>query len=122
MVRASFAAGARGFVPKGVGTLEGFKEAIRAVARGSEVFPFEMARHEPRFSGDALKNLTPREREVLSLVAAGADNLMFAAVLGITERTVKAHVSALYDKLQLAENRAQLALLARDLGVSPRSE
>lgn len=57
-----------------------------------------------------LARLSPRERDVLRHVASGRDNLTIAAHLGISERTVKTHVSALYRKLA-QENRAQLALL-----------
>lgn len=62
--------------------------------------------------------LSPREREVLQLVANGNDNLQIAARLGVCERTVKAHVTALYRKLAL-ENRVQLALWAADRGLRP---
>jgi DNA-binding NarL/FixJ family response regulator len=61
--------------------------------------------------------LSPREREVLILIAAGMDNLKIAAHLNITERTVKAHVTALYRKLQ-QENRTQLALWAIARGLA----
>jgi DNA-binding CsgD family transcriptional regulator len=65
-----------------------------------------------------LAHLSAREHEVLRYVAGGADNLKIAACLGITERTVRAHVSALYRKLG-GENRAQLALRGRELGARP---
>jgi DNA-binding CsgD family transcriptional regulator len=55
--------------------------------------------------------LSPRELEVLRHISAGTDNLKIAAVLGITERTVKAHVHSLYRKLQV-ENRVEMALEA----------
>jgi DNA-binding NarL/FixJ family response regulator len=64
---------------------------------------------------DVLARLSPREREVLAHVACGEDNLTIAACLDITERTVRAHVSALYLKVG-GENRAQLALRGRELG------
>lgn len=56
-----------------------------------------------------------REREVLSLLARGHDNLKIGAELNISERTVKAHVASLLRKLG-AENRTELALLGRDAG------
>jgi DNA-binding NarL/FixJ family response regulator len=59
--------------------------------------------------------LTPREREVLGHVSAGFDNLQIAALLGITERTVKAHVGNLYRKTG-AHSRVGLALAGRSLG------
>lgn len=68
-----------------------------------------------------LDKLTVREVQVLRHVGAGYDNLKIAAHLSITERTVRADVSALYRKLG-SENRTQLALLARQLGVRPSAE
>lgn len=93
--------------------------AVEAVARGERLLRGAAARDlEPGASRSRTlpAKLTPRELEVLSRVAAGEDNLKIATLLGITERTVKAHVGALYQKLGM-ENRVQLALLARELGV-----
>lgn len=56
--------------------------------------------------------LTPRERQVLSHLAGGSDNLKIAAQLGVTERTVKFHVTSLYRKLG-AQSRVELALAGR---------
>ena len=67
-------------------------------------------------AGEVLCRLSPREHEVLAHVASGADNLTIAACLDITERTVRAHVSALYLKVG-GESRAQLALRGRELGL-----
>ncbi|MDQ8020620.1 MAG: response regulator transcription factor [Moraxellaceae bacterium] len=53
--------------------------------------------------------LTEREREVARMAAMGEANARIATQLGITERTVKAHLSAIFDKLQV-EDRLQLAL------------
>ena len=55
------------------------------------------------------KLLTEREVEVASMAAQGASNLGIAEVLGITERTVKAHLSSIFEKLDVAD-RLQLAL------------
>ena len=54
--------------------------------------------------------LTDREREVAATIAAGSSNKEIARQLGITERTVKAHVGAILEKLQVRD-RLQLALL-----------
>jgi two-component system nitrate/nitrite response regulator NarL len=62
--------------------------------------------------------LTPRQREVLGFLATGSDNLKIAANLGISERAVKAHVSALLS-LFTAENRTELAVLACRAGLRP---
>ena len=60
--------------------------------------------------------LTPREREVLALLAQGRANKQIAPRLGITEHTVKAHVAAIYEKLG-AGNRAEAAIAAARLGL-----
>ncbi len=62
--------------------------------------------------------MTPRQREVLGFLSTGSDNLKIAAHLGISERAVKAHVSALLS-LFSAENRTELAVLACRAGVRP---
>jgi len=53
--------------------------------------------------------LTPREREIARLISRGASNKEIASFLEVTERTVKAHISAIFQKLKLS-NRLQLAL------------
>lgn len=58
------------------------------------------------------KGLTGREREIGIIVASGASNKEIARQLGITERTIKAHVSAILEKLKVRD-RLQLALLIR---------
>lgn len=62
------------------------------------------------------QRLTEREREVAQLAANGDSNLFIADALGITERTVKAHLSAVFDKLQV-NDRLQLALKVH--GIKP---
>lgn len=104
--------------------LDGRSEELSALlsAVGAEgamtLFPaeafFEAAAHPQR----SRPQLSPRERQVLGCVTAGYDNLKIAAELGICERTVKAHVSALYRKL-LVENRSQLVLRGLELGLAP---
>lgn len=66
---------------------------------------------EPKGLWDA--HLTLREREVASAISVGATNRQIADQMGITERTVKAHVGSVLEKLHL-KNRLQLALLVKD--------
>jgi FixJ family two-component response regulator len=71
---------------------------------------------------DALKaryeTLTPREREVFSLVAAGLLNKQAAAQLGVAEKTIKQHRGHVVDKMA-AQSLAELVLMAERLGVRP---
>jgi DNA-binding NarL/FixJ family response regulator len=60
--------------------------------------------------------LTAREREVLDLLVSGADNLKIAAMLGVSERAVKGHITNLFVKFGV-ENRTELALLACHAGL-----
>jgi DNA-binding NarL/FixJ family response regulator len=62
--------------------------------------------------------MTPRQRDVLGHLSTGSDNLKIAAHLGISERAVKAHVSALLTLFN-AENRTELAVLACRAGMRP---
>jgi DNA-binding NarL/FixJ family response regulator len=59
---------------------------------------------------NVISTLSARERQVAQAIAAGAQNKEVARQLGITERTVKAHVGAIFDKLQIRD-RLQLAIL-----------
>jgi two-component system nitrate/nitrite response regulator NarL len=64
--------------------------------------------------------LSPREREIVAAVARGLSNRAIAAEAGIAPQTVKNHLSAIFQKLQV-ESRVQLAILAlqRGLGEAP---
>jgi DNA-binding NarL/FixJ family response regulator len=70
----------------------------------------------PRTAG---ADLTPREREVLGLVAQGASNREIAETLVVSERTARTHVSAILGKLGLA-SRTQAALWAVREGLAPK--
>jgi two-component system, NarL family, nitrate/nitrite response regulator NarL len=119
----AYAAGASGFVDKVSCGARALVQVVSAVDRGEKVFPMQGLSLSPAPARpdrpEPLQALTDRELEVLEWVASGADNLKIAAQLKISERTVKAHVSALYRKLE-ADNRTELALEALKLGVRPR--
>jgi two-component system, NarL family, nitrate/nitrite response regulator NarL len=120
--RRFFLAGAAAVLAKSSASCTALVETIEQVARGErgQVIFHGLPVNRPARSAGA-RVLSPREREVLSFFASGYDNLKISALLGITERTVKAHVSNLYRKLGL-ENRTQLALYAVRLGIRPRQE
>jgi DNA-binding NarL/FixJ family response regulator len=95
-----------------------FAEAVRDVASGGTVLDPEvvsrlMAR---RARSGPLAALTPREREVLALMAEGRSNAAIAAKLFVTEKAVGKHTAAIFGKLGLAvsddDNRRVLAVLA----------
>jgi LuxR family maltose regulon positive regulatory protein len=82
----------------------------------------EMVPGEPTHPGAALliEPLTPRENEVLQLLAAGASNAQIAEELFITVNTVKRHITHILGKLGV-ENRTQAAMRARELGLISES-
>jgi len=126
----ALSAGASGFLLKDV-TAERLFDAVRVVAAGDALLAptvtrrliGEFARLRPRppqrLSG--LDTLTPRETEVLRLIAAGLSNMEIAAQLVVGEETVKTHVSRVLGKLGLRD-RAQAVVAAYESGlVVPRS-
>ena len=70
----------------------------------------------PHNNAPALAALSQRQREVLELLAQGRDNAQIAAVLGLSGKTVRNQVSAIFDRLGV-ENRGQAIVLAREAGV-----
>ena len=124
---AALRAGASGFLLKN-GTPEELIEAVRVLARGDALLAPEITRRViatfARPGGAAaagrtprrLAELTPREHEVLVLLAAGATNAEIAAGLFLGEATVKTHVSRVLAKLGLRD-RTQAVVFAYEHGV-----
>jgi DNA-binding NarL/FixJ family response regulator len=92
-----------------------FVAAVRRVAEGGTALDPEVVRQLVARRGP-LAELTPREREVLELMAEGKSNAGIAAQLVVTESAVEKHVRSVFQKLRLppsdAENRRVLAVLA----------
>jgi len=78
-----------------------------------------LAAHSSEAAEPALDMLSQRERQVAEAVARGATNKEIARVMGITERTVKAHLSAAYEKLGVRD-RMQLSLVVNGVEDSTR--
>lgn len=115
-------AGALGYILKDTGPLE-LVNAIRQVYRGEPSLHPAIARkvlHElaqPPERPPTSEPLTEREVEVLRLVAQGESNQQIAVALGISEATVRKHVSSILSKLHLA-SRTQAALYALREGLT----
>ena len=110
--------GARGYLLKGSPAAE-IADAIRQVHAGESYLSPRIAAklvdgvtRPPRRTG----LLSARERGVLRLVAAGLSNRQIAGTLEISERTVKFHVTAIFNKLG-ADNRAQAVAIAAERGL-----
>lgn len=122
-VFAAMRAGARGYLLKGAGPVE-IERAVRAVAAGEVLLaPAVAARTLPLLMGGARRaapsafpNLTEREHEVLELVAQGLDNVRIARRLGLSDKTVRNHLSNVLTKLGVADRGAAIAK-ARDAGL-----
>ena len=122
-------AGASGFIGKGIGA-EDLLAAVRTIAAGetllspaatrSLVGRFLATPHDvPAPDADVLAELTPREREMVALVATGLSNHEIAERMVLSPFTVRAHVQRAMTKLQ-ARDRAQLVVIAYQTGlVSP---
>jgi DNA-binding NarL/FixJ family response regulator len=84
-----------------VGDVEEFVDAVRRVAAGATVIDPEVVRQLLRRRRDPLERLTPREREVLALMAEGWSNGAIARTLVVTEAAVAKHIGAILAKLDL---------------------
>ena len=123
--------GASGFLLKDVAAEQLF-EAVKVIAAGDGLLAptvtgrliSEFARLRPRRPDppEILRDLTPRETEVMRLVAEGLTNAEIATRLVLSEETVKTHVSRILTKLGLRD-RAQVVVIAYESGlVIPRRE
>jgi DNA-binding NarL/FixJ family response regulator len=123
-VMGALRAGASGFLVKDTPPAE-IINAVRLVAAGDAIISPSVTRTLLSHFGDAqaaerrraaaqrLAELTDREREVAAAIGSGASNAEVAASLFMSEATVKAHVSRLFTKLDVA-SRVQIAILVHD--------
>ena len=117
-------AGARGYLTKDAGAEE-IRAAVEAVARGEAALDPSVQRHvvaavasEPVAGGRALPDdLTPREAEVLALIAAGRTNAEIADALVVSAATVKSHVNHIFAKA-CVRDRAQAVVYAYENGLA----
>jgi DNA-binding NarL/FixJ family response regulator len=121
-VFAAMRAGARGYVLKGADQ-EDVLRAIHAVARGEALFGPSIATRLMDFftppvsePAQAFPELTEREHEILALIAQGSNNSEIAEQLHISLKTVRNHVSNIYNKMQVTD-RVQAVLRAREAGL-----
>lgn len=123
-VFAAMRAGARGYLLKGTNQADVVR-AIALVGSGGALFGPTIAarvvdyfgRNRQAAAPAVFPELTDREREILALVAAGKANPEIALRLGITDKTVRNHVSNIFAKLAVAD-RAQAIVRARQAGLA----
>ena len=119
LISEALGAGARGYLLKGAEQNE-IERAIRAVAAGDAIFSATVAdrilgRIAPQPSS-RLPQLSPREHQVLDLIAGGLANHAIADRLHLAPKTVGNHISAVFLKLGVA-TRSEAIILARDAGL-----
>jgi DNA-binding NarL/FixJ family response regulator len=122
-VFAALRAGARGYLLKEADG-DDVQRALHAVSKGEAIFGPGIAERVISFfatqrmatSADPFPQLTPREREILHLIAQGLDNAAIARRLVLTEKSVRNRVSDILTKLR-ARSRAEAVVLARDAGL-----
>jgi DNA-binding NarL/FixJ family response regulator len=99
-----------------VGDVAEFIDALQRVAAGGTVVDPEVVRQLLRHRRDPLERLSPREREVLALMAEGRSNAAIAQQLVVTERAVAKHTASIFVRLGLQpsddDNRRVLAVIA----------
>lgn len=120
-------AGARGYLLKNIDA-EFFADAVRRAARGEAVIApgmtgklvagLQKPADGPPAPALPHEKLTPREREILALLARGASNKEIARGLDLAESTVKIHVQGILRKLNLT-SRVQAAVYAVEQGLAP---
>ena len=122
ILAAAVRAGAQGYLVKG-SEPDDIERALRGVASGQAIFGEQVAaavleqaaRRVPAASDAAFPSLTQRETEVLDLIAAGRSNAEIAAILFVSPKTARNHVSNVLTKL--GGSRAEAIARARDAGL-----
>jgi len=123
VIRRSIGHGAAGFVPKS-SAVDEMVEALQAVLDGDVWVPASMDIEAPALEdseadvASRLASLTPQQFRVLSMLSAGLLNKQIAYELGVSEATIKAHMTAIMQKLG-ATNRTQAVVLAQRLSLEP---
>lgn len=116
-------AGARGYLLKGADSAE-LVTTVLTLAAGGTAFGPSVARRivgfflesTTRYAQGTFPELTPRERQVLDLLAAGRRNSAIAQALSLSEKTVRNHLSSILTKLQVSDRSAAI-IRAREAGL-----
>jgi DNA-binding NarL/FixJ family response regulator len=116
--------GASGFIPKS-SSLETIQKAVRTVLDGDVWWPPQVNESisvsaEAKAASEGLASLTPQQFRVLTMVCEGLLNKQIAYELSVSEATIKAHVTAIFRKLNV-RTRTQAALLLQQLESIPQS-
>ena len=121
-IRRAFDLGASGFISKSA-SMEAIREAVQSVLAGDIATPVGVdlgVERDPEISDliKRLKTLTPQQTRVLGMLAEGLLNKQIAYELGVSEATIKAHVSAILQKLGV-DSRTQAVIQLAKIGGDP---
>jgi DNA-binding NarL/FixJ family response regulator len=121
-IRRSLELGASGFISKSA-SMEDIRAAVSAVLAGDIATPAGLdlgIEHDPEIANliKRLQSLTPQQTRVLGMLAAGLLNKQIAYELSVSEATIKAHVSAILQKLGV-DNRTQAVIMLSRIGADP---
>ncbi|RFC67107.1 MULTISPECIES: response regulator transcription factor [Mesorhizobium] len=119
-IRRALELGASGFIPKSA-SMEQIRQAVVTVLKGGVASPSEIdlgVEHDPEISGiiRRIQSLTPQQTRVLGMLAEGLLNKQVAYELGVSEATIKAHVSAILQKLGV-DSRTQAVIMLSKIGL-----
>ena len=123
VIRRAMDFGASGFIPKSI-DIDSIGGAIQTVLAGDTWTPpdVDLSASEDAETADLVRRLgtlTPQQVRVLTMLSEGLLNKQIAYELGVSEATVKAHVSAILDKLGV-DSRTQAVIAASKIGVTQR--
>lgn len=123
-IRRALELGASGFISKSA-SMDEIREAVETVLSGEITAPGDIdlgVERDPEISDliKRLQSLTPQQTRVLGMLAEGLLNKQIAYELGVSEATIKAHVSAILQKLGV-DSRTQAVILLSKIGGEPRS-
>ena len=124
VIRRAINFGASGFIPKSL-DLDGIGNAVRTVLAGDIWAPpdIDLEADDDRETSDLVRRLgrlTPQQMRVLMMLSEGLLNKQIAYELGVSEATVKAHVSAILQKLGV-DSRTQAVIAAGKIGATGRA-
>jgi DNA-binding NarL/FixJ family response regulator len=114
-IRSAIDRGAMGFVPKSHSS-DLMIAALRFVLAGGVYLPPHATDAQPETAATAFTRLSPRQQQVSQLLLQGCPNKVIARQLGLSEGTVKAHVSSIFQILG-ARNRVEAVMIAAKSGI-----
>lgn len=120
-VERALKAGAMGFISKNAKG-QSLYNAIKLVLSGEVFVPYDIMFTERRVNREQNVNLSKRQQQVMSLIKKGLPNKLIASQLSLSESTVKMHVSAIFEKLQVNNRVAALAAISEQNISLPHSE